>query len=80
MLSMGLPSSAPDMPPPDSTTENRPPSPLESPLDVPDFDALPPPPAPRGLMKPKLKIYHWLLIALLLGGLVALFLVGVAAD
>jgi len=31
-------------------------------------------------MKPKLRIYHWILIALFLGGLVALLLVGVASD
>lgn len=45
-----------------------------------DYEALPPIPAPRGMMKPRLKIYHWILIALLLGGFVALMLVGMASD
>jgi hypothetical protein len=35
-----------------------------------------PGPPPRALMKPQLKMAHWILIALVLGALVALILVG----
>lgn len=48
--------------------------------DSEDFEPLQPVSAPRGMMKPKLKIHHWILIALLLGGFVALLLVGLASD
>jgi hypothetical protein len=80
MLRMGSPSAAPRMEPEDSMDDQKDfshPSPVP-PLE--DYEALPPVPAPRGMMKPKLKIYHWILIALLLGGFVALMLVGLASD
>jgi hypothetical protein len=80
MLRMGLPSTAPRMEPENSMDDQKD---LPRPNPVPaleEYEALPPVPAPRGMMKPKLKIYHWILIALLLGGFVALMLVGLASD
>ncbi|HTV58493.1 MAG TPA: hypothetical protein VMJ93_06445 [Verrucomicrobiae bacterium] len=68
------------MGPHDSSSDKPEFSPAGPPPDAAEFDALPPSPAPRGLMKPKLRVYHWILIALLLGGLVALLLVGVASE
>ena len=82
---MVLPSAAAKMEP-----ENpRPSNPVDDPKDrsrpnavhiVEEHDALPSVSPPRGMMKPKLKIYHWILIALLLGGFVALILVGLSSD
>ena len=45
-----------------------------------EYDPLPSVAPPRGMMKHKLKIYHWILIALLLGGFVALILVCLSSD
>lgn len=41
-------------------------------------DETKPNPPPRKLMGPRLKHYSWLLIALLLGALIAFFLVGLS--
>lgn len=68
------------MDPHDSSSDKRELSPVGPPPDAAEFDALPPLPAPRGLMKPRLRVYHWIMIALLLGGLVALLLVGIASE
>lgn len=77
------------MVPPSAASKMEPENPMDDPKNPPhpnsvhvvdDFDALPSVSPPRGMMKKKLKIYHWILIALLLGGFVALILVGLASD
>jgi hypothetical protein len=80
MHGMGLPSAVPRMNSEDSASRERDRVPQNSPSSLEDYESLPPIAPPRGMMKPKLKIYHWVLIALLLGGFVALLLVGLASD